>query len=88
MNSKPTWTAENEPVIAENVMNHSNNPETEIAVNLEHFRQRCAELKLELIDSKELRRYLPSSRKRQYLRNEAIRSRLEGRTIRCWIFKR
>ncbi|MGJ0489624.1 toprim domain-containing protein [Methylobacter sp.] len=88
MNSKPMWSENDAPAIAENVMNHSNNPETEIAVNLEHFRQRCAELKLELIDSKELRRHLPMSHKRQYLRNEPIRSRLEGRTIRCWIFKR
>lgn len=88
MNSKPMWSENDAPAIAENVMNHSNNPETEIAVNLEHFRARCADMKLELIDSKELRRHLPMSRKRQYLRNEPIRSRLEGRTIRCWIFKR
>lgn len=88
MNSKPMWSENETPAIAENVMNHSNNPETEIAVNLEHFRARCADMRLELIDSKELRRHLPTSRKRQYLRNEPIRSRLEGRTIRCWIFKR
>jgi hypothetical protein len=87
MNSKAQWS-ESGDVYAENVMNHSNNPDTEIAVNLEHFRARCAEMKMELIDSKDLRRHLPTSRKRQYLRNEAIRSRLEGRTIRCWIFKR
>jgi hypothetical protein len=88
MNSKALWAESEEPAIAENVMNHSSKPETEIAVNLEHFRQRCAELKLELMDSKELRRYLPTSRKRQYLRNEAIRSRIENRVVRCWIFKR
>jgi len=87
MNSKAQWS-ENGDVYAENVMNHSSNPDTEIAVNLEHFRARCGEMKQELIDSKDLRRHLPTSRKRQYLRNEAIRSRLEGRTIRCWIFKR
>jgi hypothetical protein len=88
MNSKPMWSESGTMPIAENVMNHSNNPEVEIAVNLEHFRARCAEMKLELIDSKELRRHLQTSRKRQYLRNEPIRSRLESRTIRCWIFKR
>jgi len=88
MNSKVLWAKDGDPETVENVMNHSSKPKTEIAVNLEHFRQRCAELKLELMDSKELRRHLPTSRKRQYLRNEAARSRLEGRTIRCWIFKR
>ncbi len=88
INSKPLWSSESEPVIAENVINHSMNPDDEIAVNLEHFRQRCSDLNLELIDTKQLRRYLPTSRARAYMRNEPIRSRLERRTIRCWIFKR
>jgi hypothetical protein len=86
MNSK-AYVREDGPVIDEHTMNHSCNPEREIAVNLEHFRQRCAEMKLETIDHKELRRYLPTSRKRVFLRNEAIRSRLELRTVRCWVFK-
>jgi Toprim-like len=75
-------------IITEHVMNHSIHPDEEIAVNLESFRQRCADLKMELMDSKELRRHLPTSRKRQYVRNAPTWSRLEGRTIRCWIFKR
>jgi len=69
------------------VMNHASDPEAVICVNLEHFRAQCAERKLETIDSKELRRWLPTSRKRQYLGNEVIRSRLEGRSIRVWKFK-
>ena len=88
INSKAYWIESSEAQLAEDVINHSSTPEMEIAVNLEHFRQRCAELKLETIDSKDLRRHLPTSRKRQYLRNEAIRSRLESRTVRCYIFKR
>lgn len=71
-----------------NLLNHSNNYETEIAINLEHFRQVCSDRKQDIMNDKDLRRHLPTSRKRKYLRNEAIRSRLESRTIRCWIFKR
>jgi hypothetical protein len=88
IDSRVFGRAEGEPDIADNQMNHSCTPEEVIAVNLEHYRQRCAELKLELLDSKELRRHLVTSEKRKYLRNEPIRSRIEGRTIRCWIFKR
>lgn len=87
INSLATGTG-NGTVVTEDRVNHSLTPDELIAVNLEHFRSRCADLKLELLDSKELRRHLPSSRKRLYLRNEPIRSRLENRTIRCWIFKR
>lgn len=86
MNSK-VYTREDGYATDEHTMNHSLRPEHEIAVNLEHFRQRCAEMKLETIDSKELRRHLPTSRKRAYLRNEPLRSRIENRTVRCWVFK-
>jgi uncharacterized membrane protein YsdA (DUF1294 family) len=88
IDSKSLSTDSGSPIMSENVMNHSCRPEEEIAVNLESFRQRCADLHMELMGSRELRRYLPTSRKRQYIRNESMWSRLEGRTIRCWIFKR
>lgn len=94
INSRPIANPDPDPVdeippysIGQNLMNHSNNPDQEIAVNLEHFRARCAEMKLETLDSKDLRRWLPTSRKRQYLGNEVIRSRLEGRSVRVWRFK-
>jgi len=76
-----------QPIILQHYLNHSNKPDEEICVNLEHFRSVCAEMKLETIDSKELRRWLTTSRKRQYLGNEVIRSRIESRSIRVWRFK-
>ncbi|WP_432745814.1 toprim domain-containing protein [Methylobacter sp. G7] len=76
------------PMVDKNMINHSNNPEAEIAINLVHFGKVCREQKIEVMDDKELRRHLITSRKRKYLRNEAARSRLEGRTIRVWVFKR
>lgn len=76
------------PVVSQqNLLNHSRNPEQEIAVNLEHFRRACVDMKQEVIDSKDLRRWLPTSRKRMYLGNEVINSRIEGRSVRVWRFK-
>lgn len=86
LNSK-TYRTHDDYDLTEHTMNHSHRPEHELAVNLEYFRQRCVEMKLETIDSKDLRRHLPTSRKRMYLRNEPIRSRIENRTVRCWVFK-
>lgn len=88
LNSK-VFFRENEADIMEHTMNHSCSPEHEIAVNIEHFFQRCSEMKMDIKDlsSKELRRHLPTSRKRMYLRNEPVRSRIESRTVRCWVFK-
>lgn len=88
INSRAVIQESGEAYIDEELMNHSCTPKEYIAINLESFRARCAEMKLELLDSKDLRRHLPTSRKHQYLRNESIRSRIEGRNIRCWIFKR
>ena len=69
-------------------MNHSGTPDQLIAVNLEHFHQVCRERNLPTIDPKELRRHLPTSRKRKYKRNEVTYSRLAKRSVRCWIFER
>lgn len=71
----------------ENPLNHSHHPETEIAINLEHFQRVCAEYELELLNVNELRRYLVKSQSRPLLCNKSVRSRLENRTRRCWVFK-
>jgi hypothetical protein len=88
MNSLCRSNTDGQDQIEENRINHSTTPDETIAINLEHYRQRCADLKLELQDTKELRRHLITSRKPKYITNEPTWSRLEGRTIRCWIFKR
>lgn len=87
INSK-VYAGENGRVIEENTANHSYQPEIEIAVNLEHFRVLCSEYRLELLDTNELRRYLPTSQKRPLIAKKTVKSRLQGRTIRCWVFKR
>lgn len=74
-------------VILQHFLNHSNNPEVEICINLEHFRAECVKHALETADGKDLRRWLPTSRARPYLGNEVIRSRIEKRSVRVWRFK-
>jgi hypothetical protein len=72
----------------QNQMNHSKSPDHQIAVNLEHFHSQCKVHNLPFMEPKELRRQLSTSKKREYLENSTVRSRIEERTVRCWIFKR
>lgn len=72
----------------EHQMNHSKNPDQQIAVNLEHFHSQCKVHNLPFMEPKELRRQLTTSKKRQYIENSTVRSRIEERTVRCWIFNR
>ena len=68
--------------------NHSNNPEREIAINLEHFQQDCAEHHLEPFSNRELRDLLPSSKRYSFIENRAVRSSITHTTLRCWVFQR
>jgi len=86
LDSKPM---PNERLIEQNdLLNHSGDPEALIALNLEDFHSKCRIHGLPMMDPKELRRHLATSKRRKYLRNEPTRSRLEGRIIRCWIFEK
>lgn len=89
LDSKPTFRSESGQAMgAEHQMNHSNTPSETIAINLEHFHSQCRLHHLPVIETKELRRHLQTSKQRKYLRNGPIHSRLENRSVRCWEFKR
>lgn len=75
-------------VVIEHQMNHAPRPEDYIAINIEHFHQMCKQFNLPMIDPKELRRQLSTSKKRAYVDNKPVTSRIEQRSVRCWIFKR
>ncbi|MFZ2404407.1 MAG: hypothetical protein WAW41_04670 [Methylobacter sp.] len=81
-------TLEAEGSESKDPMNHSRKPEIEIAVNLGHFHDLCAQYNLCRIDIRDLRRHLPTCQKREYLGNKSIRSRIEKRSVSCYIFKR
>lgn len=88
LNAQTYETADSyEGNITEHLLNHSTNPDAEICVNLEHFTQRCNEKRLELIATRELRRHLQTSRKRKFIKCDVIWSRIEKRSMRCWVFK-
>jgi hypothetical protein len=69
-----------------NRMNHSNKPDYEIAVNLEDFLSHCYEKHLPMLSTSDLRKYLPTSRSRKFIESKPVLSRLEKKTLRCWIF--
>jgi Rha family phage regulatory protein len=69
-------------------LNHSNHPDREIAVNLAQFEAECKKAGLDPINYQGLRHSITSSETHKYLRTAAVYSRLEKRTIRCWIFVR
>ena len=66
--------------------NHANNQDHEIAINLSEFTQECYTKSIELPPKKQLIRQL--KRERNYMGNLSIRSRIKGRTVRCYVFKR
>ncbi|MEQ1636741.1 MAG: hypothetical protein ABL903_08605 [Methylococcales bacterium] len=69
-------------------LNHSRHPETEIAVNLAEFEACCKRHDLKIIKPFELRKILQASLNPKFIRTAGVNSRLESRTIRCWIFSK
>lgn len=68
-------------------LNHSSAPD-QIAVNLNHYMQRCREMGQEMPDLKLLKKLLPHSKKHELIdRGRAMASKLTGKTVRCWVFK-
>jgi len=67
-------------------LNHSKDPDY-IAINLNHFRQVCDELRLEIEPNKVLRQYLAGSKTRRFDQFCAVRSNVFDRTLKCWRFK-
>ena len=73
--------------ITDDLINHSNSPEYEIAVNLEHFNAKCFDAHLPMLSTADLRKYLPSSQTRKFVEAKMVFSRIEKKSLRCWIFK-
>ncbi|HEP9482370.1 TPA: toprim domain-containing protein [Pseudomonas aeruginosa] len=59
-----------------------------IAVNLNHFQQACRAAGQEVLPTALLQRYLRQSRTHTFIETRKCHSRLEQRSINCWIFKR
>ena len=68
-------------------LNHSRD-EGRIAVNLNHYRSECLALGQELPDLAKLKKLLPHSKRQLFVdSNKTVRSRIKGRSIKCWLFQ-
>lgn len=68
-------------------LDHSRDPD-QIAVNLNHFVAACANAKIPIPDPTELKRHLKSSKTRRFIDVKAVKSRVEEKTVHCWVFAR
>ena len=71
-------------------LNHSQSPETTIAVNLNHYRETCVDYGQPYPDMALLKKLLPYTRRHKFVEaNKAVASRVESsKTVKCWIFER
>lgn len=63
--------------------NLSNDPHS-VAINLIDFKRICAELRLPLIDTEELKKVLPFSRRYPFVAQKNVKH--NGRARHCWVF--
>ncbi len=70
----------------QHLINHANNIEDEIAINLPELIQYCYTQGIDLPPKKQLIRLI--KRERSYLGYLVVRSRLKSCSLRCYVFKR
>jgi len=69
-------------------LNHSTD-ENHIAINLNHFAEKCRYYNQELLESKTLKKLLPHSKRHKLLgKNEVVMSKVTRKSIRCWVFQK
>lgn len=69
-------------------LNHASN-DNEIAINITHFNQVCAEHRVEQLPSKELKKQLTTSKQFAFVaQNKTVKSKLLNKSIRCWVFNK
>jgi hypothetical protein len=76
-------------------LNHSRDPDTTIAISLNHFIQTCRDKGQETPSLDELKKLLPASRRHKFITQKTINSRLKAEintntstAIWCWVFER
>ncbi|RQW71355.1 toprim domain-containing protein [Halomonas sp. YLB-10] len=75
---------------AEPVLDHYGGEGDLIAINLKDFERACGEYKLRVPELRELKRYLKASKTRKFVdANRTVRSRirLNGASVKCWVFQ-
>jgi len=59
-----------------------------VAINIEHFQEACRKAGQEVLTRAQLQRALPQSTTYKFVESRKAYSRIERRTINCWIFKK
>ncbi|WP_207267450.1 toprim domain-containing protein [Pseudomonas sp. GW101-3H06] len=59
-----------------------------VAINIEHFQEACRKASQEVLTRAQLQRALPQSTTYKFLETRKAYSRIERRTINCWLFKK
>ncbi|MBV8972978.1 MAG: toprim domain-containing protein [Sphingomonadaceae bacterium] len=67
-------------------VDHSRDPNV-IAVSLVQFEERCAQRRLDLPPSADLKKHLKTSKNPRFVGSKTVNSRA-GRTLHCWVFQR
>src|SRR5690554_5533600 len=86
INDQPPEFAAEGNLLIENRLNHSNSPDTDIAINIPHFMDLCRTFNQPMFDPKELKKYLPNSSRYPYREQKKVWSRIKKRTLSCWVF--
>lgn len=81
------YLVEIEPENIERPLNNSRKPETEIAVNLPQFFERCRAHGQNPPSEDDLRRHLKASKARKFVAQKAVNSP-SGKHFYCWVFQR
>lgn len=76
----------NESLNQEHRLNHSNSPETEIAINIPHFLDLCRTFNQPTFDPKKLKEKLPNSSRYPFIEKKKVRSRIKRSVINCFVF--
>ena len=66
-------------------LNHSRNPKF-LAIQFSEYTAQCKKFFLEVPSEQELRALFPNSRTCKFLEKKAVLSRIQNRTIRCYVF--
>ncbi|UNM95533.1 toprim domain-containing protein [Ignatzschineria rhizosphaerae] len=69
------------------LINHSNNKEFELAINLNDIAKMARDRNLPPIDVTLLRKLLPKTKTFEFIENKTVKSSISGRTTRCYVFK-
>lgn len=68
-------------------INHSNNPRFELAINLNHIANLVRDTGLPFLDVPLLRKLLPNSKTFEFIDNKTVKSSINQKTTRCYVFK-